>query len=69
MNRTPVSSTTLTSVGYDPGTLTLELEFTSGTLYQYFDVPESVHLELLSASSLGKYFNQSIRNTYRCVQM
>ena len=69
MNRTPVSSSALTSVGYDPATLTLETELSSGAVYQYFDVPESVFAELMNAQSLGQYYNQRIRNDYRCVKL
>ncbi len=65
MERVPVSSTTVASIGYDPVTLTLELEFTNGTIYQYFDVPQSVHDELMSSSSIGKTLNALIRPNYR----
>ena len=69
MKRTPVSSRMLRSVGYDRRTSTLELEFTSGKLYQYFDVPEAVHVELMNAPSLGGYFNGRIRGAYRWVEV
>lgn len=69
MNRTPVSSSAIRSVGYDAATLTLETELSSGTVYQYFDVPESVFVELMSAGSLGQYYNHNIRNAYRCAKM
>jgi hypothetical protein len=41
MERTPVSSSNLVAVGYDPGSYTLEVEFHSGSIYQYSGVPES----------------------------
>jgi len=44
----------------------LELEFQNGGVYQYFEVPEVAYAELMSASSKGRYFNQNIRNVYRC---
>jgi hypothetical protein len=65
VNRTPVTSSALVSVGYDRESLVLETELTGGKIYQYFDVPESAFLELMSADSLGKYYNQKIRNNYR----
>ena len=43
MNRSPVSSINVASVGYDGSTLTLEVEFLSGSVYQYFDVPNAVY--------------------------
>ena len=46
MDRTPVSSSNLASVGYDPSTKTLEIEFNDGAVYQYDDVPESEYTGL-----------------------
>lgn len=65
MNRTPVTSSNIVSVGYDPATLTLEVEFKGDSVYQYFDVPEAVHQELMQASSIGQFMHTSIRNNYR----
>lgn len=65
MNRTPVTSSNVAAVGYETETLTLEVEFKGGAVYQYFDVPETVYSELLSASSIGQFMNANIRNTYR----
>lgn len=64
MQRFAVESTTLRSVGYESAEQILELEFTSGAVYQYFDVPESVWHGLLKAESKGKYFNREIRDDY-----
>jgi hypothetical protein len=69
MNRTPVTSTNVASIGYDPNTMTLEVEFRNGSVYQYFDVPETVYQELASASSVGTYLNQNIKVAYRCAQI
>lgn len=63
MIRTPVISSDLVSVGYDPTSHILEIEFKIG-LYQYDDVPESVYNALMSAASLGKYFHAFIKNAY-----
>jgi hypothetical protein len=41
MDRTPVSSSNLSSVGYDPDEQILEIEFNGGRVYQYYDVPPS----------------------------
>jgi KTSC domain-containing protein len=65
MHRTCVSSEMLRSVGYDATTRTLEAEFTSGAIYQYYDVPAEVHDGLLTAESHGRYFNAHIRDHYR----
>jgi len=64
MNREPVLSTDLRSVGYDPATSTLEIEFNSGGIYQYLSVPDSIHQNLMSASSKGKYFHKYIKERF-----
>jgi hypothetical protein len=64
MKRTPVTSSTVASVGYDPNSMTLEIEFTSSSVYQYFDVPEAEYRNLISAESIGKFFNQNIKDKY-----
>jgi hypothetical protein len=67
--RKPIS-TTLTSVGYDDGTATLEVEFVSGTLYQYFDVPRSVFDDLTGGGgSVGTYFNEHVKGVYRYARL
>jgi len=69
MDRVPVDSSNLASIGYDESTQTLEIEFKNGGLYQYFDVPASVHTELLGSDSLGSYFSHQIRSSYRYTRM
>ena len=65
MNRESVTSSNLSSIGYDSATQTLEVEFSNGAVYQYFDVPSTVHEELMNAGSHGSYLNQSIKGSYR----
>ena len=69
MERIPVNSSNLASVGYEPATLTLEIEFKKGRVYQYFDVPESEYSALMQASSHGTYFSAYIRNNYRYIML
>jgi hypothetical protein len=64
-NRISVTSSNVASVGWDRETSTLEVEFTSGAIYQYFDVREDVFRELISAASVGKYFNEHVKGNYR----
>lgn len=59
MNRVPVASSSLSCVGDDNGSQTLEIEFTGGRVYQHFDVPASVRRELLRASSPGSRFRRT----------
>jgi hypothetical protein len=69
MDRTPVTSSSLAEVGYDPGTMTLEILFKHGGAYQYFDVPEMVHQGLMSSPSKGEFFHASIKDVYRSVRL
>lgn len=58
MTRTPVTSSNVKSVGYDPNTRTLEVEFNSSGVYQYGNVSEGEYQSLLQAESVGKAVNQ-----------
>jgi hypothetical protein len=67
MARIPVNSSNLRSVGYDSGTL--EIEFRSGGIYQYFSVPQAVYRGLMAAGSLGSYFASYIKHQYRYMRI
>jgi hypothetical protein len=69
MIRRPVTSTNVSSVGWeahaDEGEEsehlgTLEVEFLSGRVYQYENVPEEVYQAMLGATSVGRYLNDNI---------
>lgn len=65
MDRIPVSSSNIASIGYDQKTQTLEVEFLKGSLYQYFDVPQIVYEEFIGADSKGKFLATQIKGIYR----
>lgn len=65
MNRTPVVSSNVASVGYDDDNSTLEIEFNNGAVYQYFDVSRIVYDGLMSADSVGSYLASHIKGHYR----
>lgn len=65
ISRIPVKSSNLRSVGYDKMDKVLQVEFRSGAIYQYYDVPEFVYFELLQADSKGMYFNGNIASYFR----
>ena len=69
MVRNPVDSSNITSIGYDKDSNTLEIEFHSGAVYQYFDVPEPIYQGIMGADSKGKYFAQHIKGYYRFVKV
>ena len=72
MLRSVVSSSSLTSVGYDGGASPprfLEIEFRHGGAYRYQEVPRAVFEELMRSPSKGRYFNERIRDRYTARQI
>lgn len=67
MIRSPVQSSQIAAVGYDPATQTLEVELKSfnqdrpNSVYQYSNVPQQVADELVGAESVGTYFGRTIK--------
>ena len=64
MERVSLESTSLKSVAYDEETLTLEVEFVEGGIYQYSGVPKEIYESLMNAESKGRYYVIKIRNTF-----
>jgi hypothetical protein len=60
---TPVSSSQLKAIGYDPATKALACQFVHGPghLYVYPNVEPKVHAEFMAAKSIGKFFGQHIK--------
>jgi hypothetical protein len=65
MTRTPVSSSNIKSVGYDPQKQILEVEFHTGAVHQYDAVPPAKHAAMMRAESPGGYFGINIRNFHK----
>ena len=64
IERLPVSSSNIKSVGHDPSTNTLAVEFKDGSVYHYHDVEKDIHEGLVSAKSIGSYLH-SIKGKYK----
>lgn len=60
-----LESEALDSAGYDPSEEILEIEFTPGEIYRYFDVPSDVFENLFDSSSGESYFQREIRGSYQ----
>ena len=69
LERQPVKSRILRSLGYDEGTKILEIEFQTGLVYQYAGVPPKVYQELIRSDEIGKYFIDKVRNRFRTKQI
>jgi len=59
-----VSSSLLSSFGYDADEKTLQVTFNKGGTYVYSDVPEDVYEGMKEADSVGKYFLAHIKDRY-----
>lgn len=59
-----LNSSNLRRCSYDIETETLQIQFHSGRVYTYTEVPASVYNGLLMASSPGEYFNNNIKGVY-----
>ena len=64
MQRYSVASSDIAAIGYDPVTETLEVEFLSGSIYQYYNVPENMYDQLMKGSSKGRFLNTYIKTAY-----
>ena len=64
MERDYVASSNLASIGYDPTTETLEVEFLNGSIYQYYNVPQNIYDHLMQEPSKGRFLNTYIKNAY-----
>lgn len=67
MERIKVTSSNVFSIGYLLGIL--EVEFKDKSIYQYINVPESLYVRLLNASSKGRFLKEHIKNRYRFIKI
>ena len=65
MQRINVVSSSIKKIGYDEMTNILEIEFNSGSVYDYLNVPSEIHKELMNATSKGKYLHAYIEKVFR----
>jgi uncharacterized protein (DUF433 family) len=57
-------SSTIKSFEYDDDARELDITFTSGKTYRYFNVPLEIYAEFLDAGSKGKFFNDNIKGAF-----
>jgi len=69
MERIAVDSSSVTSVGYDPATFELEVEFRNGRTYRYQQVPIAAYRLLLRAPSIGEFVNKQIKPRFAAKQV
>jgi lysyl-tRNA synthetase, class II len=52
------------AAAYDPEARILQIEWRSGHVYDYAEVPERVYRALKASRSAGHYFNKQIRDRF-----
>jgi hypothetical protein len=65
LKKIPVESEAVRSIGYDPRSRVLQIEFENGAIYHYRDVPESEWQALMQAESIGRFVTYRIKASYR----
>ena len=65
IERLPVTSSNVKSIGHDADSNTLAVEFKDGSIYHYHDVPKDIHEGLVSAKSVGSYIHANIKGKYK----
>ena len=66
MNRIPVTSHNIYSIGYDSNSKVLEIEFDTYAIYRYYEVPEDVYEKLMLQSQRDRFF---IKKSKECIGM
>ncbi len=69
MNRQEVKSSNIKSIGYSAEQEVLEVEFKNGSLFRYTQVKAIDYRELMKAESVGRRFNQVIKNNHECFKV
>ena len=67
--RNEFESSSIVSAGYDAPTHSFDVEYVSGGVYRYFDVPPSVYAQFLAADSKGGFVNTVIKKHYRFMRL
>jgi hypothetical protein len=57
-------STAIRRMHYDPLEKVLEVEFTTGAVYEYFGVPQTVYEDFRSSGARGRFFAFHFRDKF-----
>jgi hypothetical protein len=64
MTRIKITSDTLLSVGYEPDSKLLELEFPGRTVHEYHKVDPVIYMGLMYSEAKDAFFNKHIRDKF-----
>lgn len=69
MDRKPVSSSSIRSIGFDEDNEVLEIEFKNGGVYQYSNVAKITFERLMRAPSKGHFVATDIKERYKTTKV
>lgn len=69
MKMIPITSSVVSSIGYDSTESVLNVKLTTEEEYSYYNVPQAVFNEFKNAASKGRYYNKYIRKHYSQVKI
>jgi len=58
-------SSNIARFGYDENSQILSVEFSSGVIYNYYDVPQPVFEQMKATASKGQFISQNLKGIYR----
>ena len=61
---TPVQSSNLAAIGYDAEARELRVQFQSGHIYSYVEVPPETWAQFQAAESKGRFYGAEIKGKY-----
>ena len=64
MHRTAVAANGIAQVGYEDGSEILEIEFTSGKVFQFFNVPPKMFDQLMDSQFKEFYYQNNIHERF-----
>jgi len=64
MERKRLNASNIRSAGYDSRSRVLEIEFSSGGIFQYSGVSDEVYRRLMNAPSPGTFFRDEIEESF-----
>lgn len=64
-----VDSSAISEIGYNRARSVMTITFNSGSVYNYYGVPESQYEDLAGASSVGRTFVREVRNDYTYLRL
>jgi hypothetical protein len=65
MDRKKVTSSNIESVGYDPSTKQMHVEFRGGSIYNHDDVSQETYDALMSSESKGAHYHKAIKGKFK----